>query len=280
MLTWNSPASASAGAREAAGEDAVSRAVLTVALPDDDEVAVGIRRHRGDVLVARGVGVDLELAGQGAPALVKRLGEDAVARAVLAEALPGDDEVAGAVRRDRGRYCVLDGVAVDLELAGDGSARAREAAARRCRSSRAVLVVARSRRRRSRRRYPRPRRAVLVVGGVGVDLELAGQGERRRSRSAGRRRRTPSHPGGSSARRRRSRRRHRPRPTGVLLRVRGVGVDLELAGRAPRPRSRSGGAKTPKNEPSWSLLVPDEDEAAAGRPVPPTGRLSVARCRC
>ena len=78
----------SAGAREAAGEDAVARAVLAVALPGDDEVAVGVHRHRRDALVVRGVGVDLELAGQRSARAREAAGEDAVVRAVLAERWP------------------------------------------------------------------------------------------------------------------------------------------------------------------------------------------------
>src|SRR5262249_41624870 len=42
--------------------DAIAGAVLGIALPDDDEVALSIHRNRGHPLIAGGVGVDPELA--------------------------------------------------------------------------------------------------------------------------------------------------------------------------------------------------------------------------
>ena len=91
----------------ALGVDAVGDGLILVeALPGDDEVAGGIHRHGGNCLMARHMGVDLELPSHGVAVGVIALGVDAEAGGrILAETLPGDDEVAGGVHR-HGRLCL------------------------------------------------------------------------------------------------------------------------------------------------------------------------------
>ena len=116
------------------GIDAVAAAVLAVALPGDDEVAGGIHGHLGKSLIAGGVGVDLEFAALGHAGRVVALGVDAVAAAILAIALPGDDEVAGGIHGHAGEFLIAGGVRVDLELGSPGPRRPRCSAGHRCRS--------------------------------------------------------------------------------------------------------------------------------------------------
>jgi hypothetical protein len=85
-----------AGPVEAPGEDAKVGAVLVLALPGNDEVAVARHGHGRVVLVARAVDVDLELVCLGDAGGVEAAGEDAVGP-VLVRPVPGDDE--GAVAR-------------------------------------------------------------------------------------------------------------------------------------------------------------------------------------
>jgi hypothetical protein len=89
-----------AGAREAPIEDAVAGAVLEVALPDHDEVAVGIETHEGVV-------VDLELDQERCSGAREALREDAVREAILDPALPDDDEVAVGSPATDARRCRL-----------------------------------------------------------------------------------------------------------------------------------------------------------------------------
>src|SRR5205807_10271293 len=91
-------------------------AILLITAPGDDEVPGRVHGHGRRLLAVGGVGVDAELAAQRGPGGAEPLGADAVAAAVLAAAVPGDDEVAGRVRRDgRGRLRV-GGEGVDPEL--------------------------------------------------------------------------------------------------------------------------------------------------------------------
>jgi hypothetical protein len=91
------PALGDAGGVEAAGVDAVDAAVLVGARPGNDEVPVAVHRHRGDELVVAGGDVDQELVPLGDAGGVEAAGVDAIAVAVLTEALPRDDEVPVAV---------------------------------------------------------------------------------------------------------------------------------------------------------------------------------------
>src|SRR4051794_3647668 len=84
------------------GVDAEARAVLTVALPRDDEIAVRAGGDVGLALDPRRVGVDLELAVDRYAGRVVPLGEDALAGAVLAVAQPGEDQTSRAVVADGG----------------------------------------------------------------------------------------------------------------------------------------------------------------------------------
>src|SRR5207247_885597 len=59
-VDWELAAERHAGGGVAAGVDAVAAAVLG-AVPNDDEVAIRVHRHRRHMLVAGGVGVDWEL---------------------------------------------------------------------------------------------------------------------------------------------------------------------------------------------------------------------------
>src|SRR5581483_4691828 len=81
-----------------------------------------VHGHRGRQLVVGGRAVDAELAALGDAGGAVALGVDAPAAAVLSVALPGDDEVAGAVHGHRGRQLVVGGRAVDAELAALGDA--------------------------------------------------------------------------------------------------------------------------------------------------------------
>ncbi len=56
-------------------EDAIAAPVLAGALPGDDKVPIRGRGHRGQSLVARGVGVDLELAPLGDSGRAEALGQ-------------------------------------------------------------------------------------------------------------------------------------------------------------------------------------------------------------
>jgi hypothetical protein len=72
--------------------------------------------------------MDLELVGKRRARAREAPGEDTGIRALLCTALPGDDEVAVGVHRHCGQNLGPGGIGIDLKLAGQGSARAREAA--------------------------------------------------------------------------------------------------------------------------------------------------------
>ncbi len=173
-----------AGGGEAAGEDATVRAVLGVALPRDDEVAVGVERHGESVLLVRGVARDLELGGKGRPGGGEAAGEDAKVRAVLAVALPGDDEVAIGVEGHGESVLVVRGIARDLELGSKRDAGGGEAAGEAA-VVRTVLAVARPGDDEVAVGVEGHRGKVLVIRGVAVDLELDAQPDRLRGEPRG-----------------------------------------------------------------------------------------------
>src|SRR5687768_13793660 len=85
----------------ALAEDTEARAVLCVALPDDNEVAGWVRGNGRCPLEERRVGVDAELWAEGGAGAGVALAVDVEdARGVLPVALPRHDEVAGGVGGD------------------------------------------------------------------------------------------------------------------------------------------------------------------------------------
>ena len=91
---------------------------------------IGLSRHRRQYLVAGGVGVDLELGADRSAAARVALAENALSVAVLTtRAQPDHREVPVALGRYPGSTLIGLGVAVDLELASDGSPIACEALA-------------------------------------------------------------------------------------------------------------------------------------------------------
>src|SRR6185369_4903262 len=104
----------------ALAEDAEARPVLRQALPEDDEVAGAVGRHRGTALVARGEGVDSELRTERSARPSVPLAEDALAGAVLQRALPHDDEVAGGIGGGGRTRLIVRRVRVDTELGAYG----------------------------------------------------------------------------------------------------------------------------------------------------------------
>src|SRR5215470_14678154 len=95
-----------ASAVELPCENSFSPSVLTIAAPDDDELAgrihgyldVGVTNRASLVVV--GIGVDLELSTGGGAAACETLPEDSVSVSILTGAVPDDDEVAGWVHGD------------------------------------------------------------------------------------------------------------------------------------------------------------------------------------
>src|SRR5207245_7969102 len=82
-------AKGSAGRVEALAEDAGAAAVL-IARPSDHEPPAGVERDRGISLVARGVGVDLEVRTESRAAGVEAPAEDPIAASVSPIAVPDD----------------------------------------------------------------------------------------------------------------------------------------------------------------------------------------------
>ena len=70
----------------------VTRAVLAAGFPSDHEAAVFERRHRRIILIARSVGVDLELIAEGVALRVITLAVNTITRTILTAGLPGDHE--------------------------------------------------------------------------------------------------------------------------------------------------------------------------------------------
>src|SRR5205814_757049 len=94
----------------------VARASALVALPNDDECPTRIGGHGGGYLNVRRVGFHPgRPAGRRSRAAVA-LADEAVARAVLGEALPDDDEAPSRTARDGGRALLPRRVGVHPEL--------------------------------------------------------------------------------------------------------------------------------------------------------------------
>ncbi|CAH0356432.1 hypothetical protein AQB9606_04710 [Aquabacterium sp. CECT 9606] len=100
----------------ALGIDAITRAILRIARPGNDEVAAVIHADLATLLDVRVGRVDLELGALGHATGVVTLGIDTIVVAILAIAGPGDDEARG-VHRDGGIELVGRRVGVDAELA-------------------------------------------------------------------------------------------------------------------------------------------------------------------
>jgi hypothetical protein len=167
---------------EAPGEDAVTIAVLAVALPRHDEVAVGIHGHGQMLLIARGEGIDLDLGSLGHARGVEALDEDAVTAAVLAETLPRHDEVAVGVRGDGRIQLRTRREAVGLDLGTLGRARSVEALGEDARAigiSGVVLAEAIPRHDEVAVGVHGHGRQPLIASGEGVDLELGPLGHTR-----------------------------------------------------------------------------------------------------
>ena len=159
---------------EAAGKDAgTAGSVLSVAVPGDDEVSVGVHPGGGQPLSARGVGVHLELDALRHSGCVEAPGEDAgTADAVLSVAGPGDDEVAGVVAIDRRLVLNTLGVRVRLKVDALGSAGGVEAAGEHAVVG-SVTSVTGPDDDELAGRGRRHLRVVLVIDCEGVDGELA-----------------------------------------------------------------------------------------------------------
>ena len=99
-------------------EDAVRGPVL-VALPGDDEVAVRAAGDGGELLLSRGVCVDLEIGRLGNTLRVVHARDDAELRSVLADAVPRDDNAAVGRHRRGGMRLVICRVGVHLELGSE-----------------------------------------------------------------------------------------------------------------------------------------------------------------
>ncbi|MGL4464381.1 MAG: hypothetical protein ACRC1K_19690 [Planctomycetia bacterium] len=117
VLTRNSSPPRDAEGVEASGVDAVKGAVLEVALPSDDEIAVGVHRHARFDLDVRGGGSDAELAPLRDAGGVVASGDDVQVGTVRAVAGPGDDEIAVGVQRHARLELKARGESVDAEFA-------------------------------------------------------------------------------------------------------------------------------------------------------------------
>ena len=116
--TWNSLPVRRAARVELLSVDAV--AAGAVALPGDDEVALGIHGHRGVCLTARREAVDLEFAADFRATGIVELGVDAVAAAILAVALPDDDIISRGIRGNFRILLIARGERIGLELTAGG----------------------------------------------------------------------------------------------------------------------------------------------------------------
>src|SRR5262249_32959268 len=104
-------------------EDAVAGAVLAEPRPGGDEASGAVRGEDGTVLRARREGVQRDVVALRRARAVEAPGEDAGVGAVLTVAVPGDDEAAAPVERDRGRVLVARRERVDLELGANRRSR-------------------------------------------------------------------------------------------------------------------------------------------------------------
>src|SRR5262249_35779611 len=149
------------------------------ALPGDDEVPRLVQRHTRKALWVGGVGIDLELAALDRSRRIVTLPENAKAAAVLAIAVPDDDEVPRLVHCHTGSFLVAGGVGIALELAALHHSR-RIVTLPKNASLAAVLGIAFPDNDEVARRVHGHAGATLDVGGVGIDLELAALGHTRR----------------------------------------------------------------------------------------------------
>ena len=112
----------SAGIGIALAEDAITIAVLTPTLPDHDEVAGGVRGYGRTSLNAKRAcreRVHAELRADRGAGTDEALAEDAIARAVLIQALPDDHETAGGTGGDGRSALIVCRVGVDAELGAE-----------------------------------------------------------------------------------------------------------------------------------------------------------------
>ena len=109
-------------------EDAVAAAVLSVALPCDDEGSARVHRHGRRALAPGGVGVHAKLRAR-RPRGVETARPDVVA--AVPEAAVGDDEAAGGIAGHRGVRLRAGREVVDAELAAEREHRRRRTAAHR-----------------------------------------------------------------------------------------------------------------------------------------------------
>src|SRR5207247_1722096 len=144
--------------------DAIAGAVLVVARPGDDEVALGVGRDRG-LTAADGQGVDAELAALRHAGGVVAMGVDA---------FPGDDDVPFGVGRNGG--VEAGGGGVDAELPALRNVRGVVALGIDA-IAEAVLVPATPRDHEVPVGVGCNRWVALVAGGEGVHAELAALGD-------------------------------------------------------------------------------------------------------
>src|SRR5262249_27937335 len=137
--------------------------------------AVGRQRHVGLRLVAGGEGVGLELVAQRRAGGAVLPGVHAPAGAVLAVALPDDDEVAARIHGHAGEMLVASRGRVDLELVAARRAVRGEAAGEDAPAI-AILTVTRPGDHEVAQRIHRHARIRLLPGGVALDGELAAEG--------------------------------------------------------------------------------------------------------
>ena len=168
-------------------------------------------------------------------------------------------------------------VGVDLELAADRRARARDAA-REDAGARSRPRASCQAMTKSAVGVGRHRSTALVVRGGGVGSGTRRPGERRAREGAAKTpwlepswpklcQATTKSPSASRA------------TDGAVLAAQGVGVDLELAAR-PVPGSRTGARRYRCLEPSWPMALPGDDEVSVGGASPPMDTLARRWCRC
>ena len=95
--------------------------ILAFAGPNDDEIAVGVHRHRGFRLIAGGVGVHQRLVGQGIAVLVVEPHVD-VGRAIAGVLQPNNGELALVVAGDG---TGVGGISVDVQAGRESSSARR-----------------------------------------------------------------------------------------------------------------------------------------------------------
>ena len=152
---------------QAPSEDGVKGAVLQIAGPGDDEVAVAIGSDPGLKLIVGGVGVDLKLDPLGHASGVEPPQQHLPLRADVA--LPSHDEVAIVFDRDRGQALSGRGVGMDLELAAQSRPHRIESLPEDAVDG---AWLARPHHDEAARRVVTDRRVALLAQGRAVDQEL------------------------------------------------------------------------------------------------------------